>query len=501
MKKLLSCLMCSAMILSSGIIANAEGGNVKVERISGKSRYVTPVEISKKYYKSSDTAVIASGEGFADALVGGSLVSQRKLPMFLSSKNSISNDVKDELVRLKVKKVYILGGNGSVSANVEGQIKKLGANVVRLAGKNRFDTASKIAEERYKLSPNINREAIGDSYVGINAYNYADALVAGSLVGQLKNFSLILPYQNIFSGDNNPGYEIVFGGFSSVPNIADVSMRIAGQNRFATSVEAAKKFENLTGKKLKTVILVDGTNYPDALAASTVAGNENAAVITTSPNKLYKEAKKFIKNNGIEKVIIIGGEKSVSKEVENEINDGEDLSAQKLGGWTVDGKDKYYYENGAKVTGWKKIDGNKYFFNGDGAVQTGWHVEKYSDSTGTHDVRYYLNKDGSLAQEGTEVDGWITSSNGISVLNYDTEKNKIKDFLRTNKPDIAEKINSKQMVIFKDSKSDGAYDYYNISNTSDYWHTNIGGVENEGSNNILSKIKIDRYSGSVEFAK
>lgn len=499
MRKLLSYLMCSAIVMMSINVANAENNEIKVERIAGNSRYETAVEISKKYFETAPNVVLASGEGYADALVGGSLVSQEKIPMFLTKKTSLPLETKEELIRLKTKNVYILGGNNTISQSVENQIKNMGINVKRLSGEDRLATAGMIASERFYLAqkdnPNV---AMGDRYAGIDGYNYADALVAGSIIGQIENQVYVFPYLKNNEISQGFAYEFAFGGYNSIPKNVEVTTRIAGENRYETSVEAAEKFEMLTGKKLKTVILVDGMNYPDALAASTVAGKEESTVITTPKDKLNKEAKKFIKNNAIDKVIVIGGENSVGNSVVAEINDEEDLSANLLGGWKIVGNKKYYYESGKIVTGWKNVDGYKYYFNDDGTMHTGWYYGKYKDSSGiSHDARYYFSIDGSLAKEGTIIDGWITQASGVSNLQEDSELKIIKEYLSKNMPDVFKKIESNEYRIYKESETVNGKGQFNITALSDYWQTVVQGVIKEGSNKILYKIQIDPYSGNI----
>ncbi|MEG0249600.1 MAG: cell wall-binding repeat-containing protein [Peptostreptococcus sp.] len=497
MKKIISTLLCSAFLLSTAAVSNVDAANIDVQRISGVSRYSTPVEISKAYFESAPTVVLASGEGYADALVGGSLVSQEKIPMLLTRAASLPKETKDELLRLKTKKVYILGGPNTVSKNVENSLKTMNIQVKRLAGKNRMDTAGEIARERYTLNAKGRDLPMGDSYVGINAYNYADALVAGSLVGQMRGevLSYIYPY----SQSNPMPYYLVFGGTASIPSFDEYTQRIAGKNRFETSVESAKNFKTLTGKDLKTVILVDGTNYPDALAASTVAGKEDATIITTTPNNLYKESKKFIRNNGIEKVIIIGGEKSVSKYTESEINDSEDVSSSTLGGWKVENNNKYYYKNGSKLTGWQNIEGSRYYFNSSGVMQTGWHFEDYNSSKygKINNARYYLMPDGRLAEVGREIDGWITTKDGVSEILSSQARKNIMDQISKDNPQLVQEINNKNMILFKDSNPSGASDVYHVSKMEDYWSVPYENGIREGSNEILYTYSINRYTGDV----
>ena len=62
-------------------------------------------------------------------------------------------------------------------------------------------------------------------------------------------------------------------------------------------------------------------------------------------------------------------------------------------GWISENSNRYYYQNGAKTTGWKYIDGAYYYFNTNGVMQTGWLKDQ-----GTW---YYLRSSGAMAT------GWV----------------------------------------------------------------------------------------------
>ena len=74
-------------------------------------------------------------------------------------------------------------------------------------------------------------------------------------------------------------------------------------------------------QNINTIVLVNGQDYPDVLSSSLVASQNNAAVLLTEPNKLNEDTEKYIRENNIKNVIIVGGEKSVSKNVENMLKD------------------------------------------------------------------------------------------------------------------------------------------------------------------------------------
>ena len=90
-------------------------------------------------------------------------------------------------------------------------------------------------------------------------------------------------------------------------------------NRYKTAVEIAKAYKIVRKKNIRKAVIVDGTKYPDALASGTAATMNDGTILLTKPNKLNEDTKAFIRSNNIKNIIIVGGEKSVSKSVENEL--------------------------------------------------------------------------------------------------------------------------------------------------------------------------------------
>ena len=290
-----------------------------VTRVSGVDRYKTSVESSKfTSLKGSQYAIVASGEVFADALVGGTLATQIKAPILLTGKDSLSKDVKDEITRLGAKEIYLLGGIGTVSSSVEKNLKEMGLKVKRLSGVNREGTAVAIGEEKYLLT---GREHRGDAVTVIDGYNFADALSAAPFIGQFDgtNSNMFMTLHPYTTKDLPPYW--VIGGYGSVPKtFRDGDYRFAGQDRYETSVEVAKAYKTRLNKDIDTVVLVDGTNFPDALSSSLVSSENNGAILLSNPKGLTNEVLQFInENDNIKNIIIVGGEKSVPKTIENQL--------------------------------------------------------------------------------------------------------------------------------------------------------------------------------------
>ncbi|MDU5201505.1 cell wall-binding repeat-containing protein, partial [Finegoldia magna] len=66
---------------------------IKTERVAGRSRIETAVEVSKKYYESANTVIVANYEKFADSLSASALSKQLKAPILLVKKDQLDSVV------------------------------------------------------------------------------------------------------------------------------------------------------------------------------------------------------------------------------------------------------------------------------------------------------------------------------------------------------------------------------------------------------------------------
>jgi N-acetylmuramoyl-L-alanine amidase len=110
----------------TGVVPDSTLTNIPVEtRIGGVDRYDTAAQIYRyaQATYSSPTAYIASGEGFADAMVGAALAAKTGSPLFLTQGTSVpatSYSVLSSAAKQTnpLQKIYILGGTGVVSSIV-----------------------------------------------------------------------------------------------------------------------------------------------------------------------------------------------------------------------------------------------------------------------------------------------------------------------------------------------------------------------------------------------
>lgn len=92
--------------------------------------------------------------------------------------------------------------------------------------------------------------------------------------------------------------------------------RLAGSTRYET---AGLLFDQGDWQQGGTIVLAGGANYPDALAASALAGDLNAPIMLTDPNGLSSETEQRIQSLKPARVYIIGGNAAVSVDVEHRV--------------------------------------------------------------------------------------------------------------------------------------------------------------------------------------
>ncbi|MDU7032239.1 MAG: cell wall-binding repeat-containing protein [Finegoldia magna] len=149
----------------------------KVQRIWGRDRYVTSSELAYEIERLTgkvDKAIIASGENFPDALATAPLGSKEIAPILLVTRNQMDKKVSKALKDLNIKRVYVAGGQNSVSKKLEAQLPQV---IRRFSGQDRYETAILVASYTYPESKEV-FVASGETF--------PDALVIGPVCARRK---------------------------------------------------------------------------------------------------------------------------------------------------------------------------------------------------------------------------------------------------------------------------------------------------------------------------
>lgn len=312
MKKI-ACLLSLSLCLSIGAGAKAKAAFTP-ERISGANRYDTSVSISKNGWNAtSDYAVIANGEDFGDALSAAPLAKKYNAPILLVSKDKLDNqstvdNVTSELSRLKVKKVFLIGGTGAVSEAVESIIKSKGIELERIAGKDRYATSIEIAKQ----------VGTDKGVVVATGQDFPDALSMAPIAASKGMPIILVPKDEVTSelkdylaSNNNISKTYVMGGEDIISDKVSKEFknveRITGKDEYERNLNTLNKFSK--DIDYDTVYLASRTGFADALSGSALAALTYSPIILVGENA-QANVQSYIndKTKDIGQVNVLGGE-------------------------------------------------------------------------------------------------------------------------------------------------------------------------------------------------
>ena len=278
-------------------------------RISGPGRVETSIEISRFENTKSKTVILADARNYPDALAASNLTGGRYSVILVQ--NQLTQAIINEIVRLEAQDLIILGGTNSISEDIERGLANIGGikNISRIAGENRYDTCQKIFNHAKKKS-----------LILASGEKFPDALATSSILDQAgllltKSGQLPSEVQAAIEALNHDSFLIVGGENSVQEGLASAianqfqyasHTRISGNNRYETSAKIGDRLVS------STVILASGENFPDALAASTLAQKIEAPILLVSKVKIDQSVIDYFKNHNIKKVLVVGGQLSIS---------------------------------------------------------------------------------------------------------------------------------------------------------------------------------------------
>lgn len=91
---------------------------VKTVRIAGSNRYKTSALFAEKYYDKADTALVASGVRYQDALVAAPIAAKYGAPILLTDGTNLDADVTARLKTYDLTRLLVMGGESVVSSGV-----------------------------------------------------------------------------------------------------------------------------------------------------------------------------------------------------------------------------------------------------------------------------------------------------------------------------------------------------------------------------------------------
>jgi len=303
--------------------------------IAGENRYETAVLASQEAYPygmhpdSDHMGVIATGRNWPDALGGVALAGVLDCPVLLVDTNSVPQIVWDELDRLGIGGVYILGGEAAISAAVEDEfIDYYGdSSVFRLAGTDRYKTAEAVAAKVIELQ---GEDYDGNAFVATGA-NFPDALAAAPLAAA-NGWPLFLTKPTGLTDTTKAAMGdvltvLLLGGTAAVPQVTEDYLvgelgagdveRLQGSDRYGTAVQVATYGVGLAGLEWDRVGITTGEKFPDALAGGVLQGKVGSVMLLTKSLSLSPATAGALAAHkaDIDTVTFFGGTSAVSDTV------------------------------------------------------------------------------------------------------------------------------------------------------------------------------------------
>ena len=284
--------------------------------LAGQNRFDTAIAISKERFEKADSAnavVLVGQYSIVDGLAAAPFAKAANAPVLFSRFDSIDKNTVEEIGRLlgkdSAKKVYIVGGENTISAKVHDQlVKELNYRVERIEGRDRYETSRKLAD---KLSATTNRTSSSVEIVGGRAE--ADAMSISAVAARDLAPIIVVPQKQLDYATKeylNKNYKTgvdynIIGGVNSVSAQVEKDLvaitdhekgvkRFAGDNRQLTNAEVISAFYN----KAEGLVVAksDTKSLVDALAAAPLAGEKKYPILLAT-KKLEDAQKTALRNH------------------------------------------------------------------------------------------------------------------------------------------------------------------------------------------------------------
>lgn len=203
------------------------------------------------------------------------------------------------------------------------------ANNERTIYINRYNSEAELIN---KTSSMINDETSEASKIYITSKNkLVDSLTGGVLIAENNG-------AHFYSDQDLKGKVLnIIGGPNTVSgDITDsekIENRFHGETRYETAVEIAEELGTN-----RNIILSSGENFADALPATSLAAKEDMNILLITRDEIPNATKEYLEKYSQDKnIVIVGGEDTVSSELEAEISNT--FNAASIS--RIAGKDRY----------------------------------------------------------------------------------------------------------------------------------------------------------------
>ena len=308
-RRLAPLLLVLAVLSALPGAARAAGADdAGLDRLAGLDRIATAIDVSRSRWPAgtATAGVLARSDAFPDALAGSPLAVARGGPLLLTPSGSLATTVADELKRAvrPGSTVYLLGGTAALGAGVESAVNAAGFRAQRVAGVDRYETATAIAA------------ALGhrDTVLLADGTDFRDALVASSAAPEARGAVLLVspgtvpPATASYLATHAPSRRFAVGAVAAAA--APSAEALVGADHAGTSVRVAKRFFRHPDR----VGLATSGGFADALGRGAHIGSLPGPLLLVARDALPSSVETYLKDNAaaIDTVFVYGGTAAIA---------------------------------------------------------------------------------------------------------------------------------------------------------------------------------------------
>lgn len=275
------------------------------------------------------TSYKADKDKLSEALKGAKIVNRDG--KFALEFTVAAADANDATRKINLK-IALTGKNATdlqvVKNDLANSVEVVVGKFTKLIGANRYETAIEVSKERFK-------DVEANSVVIVGGNSVIDGLSAAPLASSV-NAPILLADKNGLSSNTLAEIEracgklynktvYIVGGESSVPASVKKQLmekypnvvveRLAGENRFDTSLSVAKKLKAENHMK-SSAFVVGGDGAADAMSIAPVASNKSASmvspVLVVPKASVSRDVRDFLGQADVKNIVAVGGEASIS---------------------------------------------------------------------------------------------------------------------------------------------------------------------------------------------
>lgn len=197
---------------------------LNTERIRGEGRYDTAFAVAARAAElgaDTSTVLVASGQGFADALAATPIAAARRYPILLSPQHGGAARLTEQVAALGAGRTWVVGGAGALPDQAVAGLPGL----ERLAGRERTATAAAVASRARNLG-------LAGPPVIVSGERFPDGLTGGIYAGAARSAPLLTTGRNQLAGPvmgwlraQGPPLVTLVGGAASVGPVASCQLR------------------------------------------------------------------------------------------------------------------------------------------------------------------------------------------------------------------------------------------------------------------------------------